>query len=193
MKSTPFENPQDSQELVSLFRHASRLMARADHACPRDGRGWRGRGAPQAHHAQGRVLAIIHDKGPISQGELLEMLDIRSSSLSELLGKLQSKGLIERERNEADRRSFTIRATALADELMQAQGDADGDVSRLMFSLLDPEEREILHGLLLKVVRSMQGSLDCRGVGPQGRGPGRRNDRENGPRRRGSGPGRRRR
>jgi DNA-binding MarR family transcriptional regulator len=124
---------------------------------------------------------------------LLEMLDIRSSSLSELLGKLQSKGLIERERNEADRRSFTIRATALADELMQAQGDADGDVSRLMFSLLDPEEREILHGLLLKVVRSMQGSLDCRGVGPQGRGPGRRNDRENGPRRRGSGPGRRRR
>ncbi len=132
--------PREDEELADLFRRASRMMVR------------RGHQAAQVPHAQHRVLALIRERGPISQGELLELLDVRSSSLSEILRKLENNGCILRKRNEADRRGFilTINENGPEDVLETA---APGESStRNFFSCLDGEQQRQLRTLLVKII-----------------------------------------
>ncbi|WP_338668938.1 MarR family winged helix-turn-helix transcriptional regulator [Pseudodesulfovibrio methanolicus] len=163
-------NPANNAELAGLFRLASRLMARASHR--RD----------SAHHAQHLVLSILLENGPLPQGELLEILDVRSSSLSELLRKLEDRGLILRERNPEDRRGFIISPTD------QARGLApdDGGEADSQFDCLDQAERDQLRTILGKLVASLR---EDPATGGPGRGFG-RGGRGNGPGGNGFGKGR---
>jgi DNA-binding MarR family transcriptional regulator len=158
----------DSEALAGLFRRASRLMARMYHR------------QDHAHHAQHRVLSILTDQGPTPQGELLEMLDVRSSSLSEVLRKLELGGLVERTRSEQDKRSFVVAATRQAHALTS---DTDGDSrsADLLFACLDDAERLQLRGILEKIVSSLKDSPLCQGPD--------HTDHRHGKGRRGFGPG----
>eukprot|EP00831_Metopus_contortus_P072724 TRINITY_DN66346_c0_g1_i1.p3 TRINITY_DN66346_c0_g1~~TRINITY_DN66346_c0_g1_i1.p3 ORF type:complete len:207 (-),score=38.97 TRINITY_DN66346_c0_g1_i1:312-932(-) len=156
--------------LAELFRRAFRLMARVYHR--RD----------HAHHAQHHILYLIMERGPMPQGELLEILDVRSASLSEVLGKLERQGMIVRERNEKDKRSFVVSATPLARTLAAGRGGgikADG-----LFACLDDEERLQLGNILEKIITSLK--ADPLSVGPgngrqkQCRGRGKGGGRGNG-------------
>jgi len=131
-------------ELAHLFRHASRLMARFSHR--RD----------HAHHAQGRVLSIIRERGDITQAELLELLDVRSSSLSEVLGKLERTNLIARRRNEADKRGFIISATAEGEALLGGHEGTFGESADRFFACIDDTEKEQLRSILLKIVEALK-------------------------------------
>ena len=65
--------------------------------------------------AQGRtqttVLHALHENGPTSQKELQERLGIQPGSMSELITKLENKGLLVRARDEADRRKVLLTLT----------------------------------------------------------------------------------
>jgi DNA-binding MarR family transcriptional regulator len=156
----------EAEELAALFHRVTRLMARAFHR--RD----------NAHHAQARVLELLLQRGPISQAELLEILDVRASSLSELLAKLERGGRIRRTRNEQDRRSFIIEAVDDAGQ-GAAMGDRGREVSEALFAPLDQQERAQLRGLLLKLMAPLADEAPLRGGlfgGPHGgcrRGGGR--------------------
>lgn len=163
--------PANDAELAGLFRLASRLMARASHR--RD----------SAHHAQHLVLSILLENGPLPQGELLEILDVRSSSLSELLRKLEDRGLILRERNPEDRRGFIISPTDLARGLAPDNGGGEADGQ---FDCLDQAERDQLRTILGKLVASLR---EDPATGGPGRGFG-RGGRGNGPGGNGFGKGR---
>ena len=142
--------PLVSEGLGMLFHRTARLMARAYHR--RD----------HAHHAQNHVLSIIREHGSINQGELLEILDVRSSSLSEVLGKLELNGLITRARNEKDRRSFVVTATEQAETAPTSLGDSEQESSNALFSCLDDTEREQLRNILEKIADSLKDDLVCR-------------------------------
>lgn len=142
----------DNEDLVFLFRRASRMMARKYHR------------RAHSHHAQEHVLSIIRERGPIKQGDLLELLDVRSSSLSEVLGKLERNGLIERKRNEKDKRSFVISATneaTVPGTMPQGGGESTGT----LFACLDDGERRQLGGILEKIIGSFQNDRLCRDAG----------------------------
>ena len=131
----------DKDELGCLFRQVSRMMSRRQHQ------------RNQGRHAQDNLLTIILEKGSISQKDLLELLDIRSSSLSELLRKLEHKGLVYRERDEQDRRSFVVSGTPLAEELAGA-GFEGSVAAENVFTCLDDTERGQLFGILTKIIHS---------------------------------------
>jgi DNA-binding MarR family transcriptional regulator len=131
-----------SAGLVALFRRASRLMARIFHR--RD----------HAHHAQEHVLAILREHGSMRQGDLLEILDVRSSSLSEVLAKLQRQGLIQRNRDERDKRAFIISATSR--DADAGRPDAGRESADFLFSCLDAEERRQLAALLGKLIAFLE-------------------------------------
>lgn len=146
----PVDDALDEASLVALFRRVGRFMARAFHR------------HDQARHAQGHVLALIRTEGPLRQSALLERLDVRSSSLSEVLGKLERQGLIVRERDEADRRGYVITATPLAEAHGPWREEPDGGDAAWLFACLDDTEREQLRGLLVKIARSLQDDPACR-------------------------------
>jgi DNA-binding MarR family transcriptional regulator len=128
--------------LASLFHRAARFMMRAHHH------------QGHAEHAQRHVLAILKRSEPMSQRELLEMLNVRSSSLSELLGKLEQRSFIRRERDEEDKRNVIITLTA---EGAAASAESAGQQSTdALFAALSEDEREQLAGLLRKVIASLE-------------------------------------
>merc|ERR1711879_507461 len=92
-----------------------------------------------AHHAQDRVLSIIREHGSINQRELLELLDVRSSSLSEVLRKLEDNELITRQRDDNDRRSFVVSATEQA-EAHPMDGEGSKESADSLFQSLSDEE-----------------------------------------------------
>ena len=108
-----------------------------------------------AFSGQGRVLKLLALNNPVAQKELAYVLGIRSQSLAELLTKMETKGLVSREPNPADRRtsivSLTADGQAAARELDQdARGEKDP------FSVLDDEERGALDRLLRKLIAGVE-------------------------------------
>lgn len=60
---------------------------------------------------QGRILRFLNEYGDMTQQELQCKLNIQSGSLSEILSKLETLGLIRRERDEADKRRVIVSIT----------------------------------------------------------------------------------
>lgn len=152
-KSNPSVSPPisiDNEQLVSLFRRAGRLMARVYHK------------RAHAHHAQGHVLSIIKKHGPVKQKDLLTMLDVRSSSLSEVLAKLESNDLIVRQRDEDDKRGFIISAKEGADGTPPDPNHGYQESADTLFAVLSDEERNQLGELLNKVIASVEDLEPCR-------------------------------
>lgn len=98
-----------------------------------------------------RMLRLLAGRGDMSQADLVCLLELRSASVSELLGKLEAQGLVTRRRSEEDRRGLTISLTEAG--RAQAPSDLGQDAA---FSALAEEERATLKALLQKLLDSWE-------------------------------------
>lgn len=101
--------------------------------------------------SQRRVLFTLHMHGPMTQKDLLDIMGVRASSMSELLSKLETKGYVQKKKSEVDKRNYNVFITdeglgALTE--MQAQHQAA--MSELL-SGLSSDERTQLAALLSKL------------------------------------------
>jgi DNA-binding MarR family transcriptional regulator len=135
----------------------------------------------QVPHAQHHIFELIRQHGSITQGQLLELLDVRSSSLSEILRKLESNGLIVRRRNEVDKRGFILSINQDGPAGFPQMVEPRQSAAQHIFSCLEDEEQQQLRTLLVKVITHLgQEGLADRGPGEghhrqkQGKGRGRR-------------------
>ena len=101
--------------------------------------------------SQNRILSLINREGPMTQKALMCKMQIQPGSLSEVLSKVETAGLVERRRCEDDRRNFEIRLTQ--EGVMQAEAfERDRqDMARLLFEPLSPSEKENLMDILTKL------------------------------------------
>ena len=102
------------------------------------------------------VLKQLQAFGSCSQGELADALGIDYSNLASVTGELYRRGLIERHRDEADRRRYIVELT---DEGRQLLGDADHAITASeagMLSALGDAEREQLWDLLRRMADSLE-------------------------------------
>ena len=102
--------------------------------------------------AQRKILGILREEGSISQRELQERLGVQPGSMSEIAAKLEARGLLERLRDEADRRKIRLRLTDQGLQWLDRQ-DEDHILRRRaeLFSALTAEERQTLEELLEKL------------------------------------------
>ena len=89
-------DPRADLTLGQRIFHLGMLLRRAEFGPdkPPFGRGGHG---PHTFQGQGRVLALLAMRSPIAQRELAYILGVRPQSLGEVLGKLESAGLITRD------------------------------------------------------------------------------------------------
>lgn len=108
------------------------------------------------HHGQGKVLVMLAENDGVSQKLLTEQSRIRPASLSELIIKLERNGLVERQRNEEDKRNRNVYLTedgrALA-ETIKSRKDESAD---FLFDVLSEEEKETLTVLFDKLITSLE-------------------------------------
>ncbi|MGN0182672.1 MAG: MarR family winged helix-turn-helix transcriptional regulator [Candidatus Ornithomonoglobus sp.] len=101
--------------------------------------------------SQKRILIILHENGGMTQRELTERLGIQPGSASEVIGKLEKAGLIQRTESMADRRTADIQLTQTGKTLAEEAAGQRRTRYREMFSSLSDEEKLSLLALLEKL------------------------------------------
>lgn len=146
-----------SEFLLQQIRSCTNLIHRlmhSEHRCRHHGgmEGGIGRG-------QGMVLRALTEQDGLTQSELAEELDIRPSSLGELVMKLEESGLIQRRRNEDNKRAVNVFLTETGREAEKELSAPRRQAAETWCSGLSDEERERLAGLLEKLIDSMEAAL----------------------------------
>lgn len=100
---------------------------------------------------QGQCLFFIEQYEGISQKQLANMMKIRSTSLSEIISKLESKNYVKRERSESDKRTFLLYLTPEGKKEISRRRDLKAERKRDIIDCLSADEMNTLSVILKKI------------------------------------------
>ncbi len=129
-----------SEKLYTILVYASRLMRRNANT------------NTELPPGQLRVLALSRDMENPTQQKLLNLLQIRPASLSEMLSKLEKSGYIQRTRDEKDKRNVIITPTEKGIAVANENYGKQRERAIKAFEQLDDAEKEQFFATLKKLV-----------------------------------------
>ena len=115
-----------------------------------------GHGEPELKMAPGqqRVLTILSRHDSMSQRDLLEEMGLARATLSELLTRLEEKGLIERVRSKADRRVIIISLTKKGKTAAKKVVDIESGIADEAFAPLSAAQKDDMKAMLDAMLQS---------------------------------------
>lgn len=124
---------------------------------------------------KGRLLSVLQQKDGLTQRELGEALDIRPSSVGELVRKLENTGLVMRKNNEMDRRVMNVYLTEDGREIVSSASSVQEDIQANVFQEITGDEKENFTLVLDKMITSLEEKYvdDMQDDTPRGLGRGR--------------------
>lgn len=141
-----------SEQLFNQIHQSANLLHRSFHVA-------RKRTDAPMQRGQWRVLAVLNKQDGAALKDLVELLDIRPSSVGELVTKLEQAELAERRQDEADKRITRVYLTekghAQAQSLLEGR---DAYLAALLTGLSE-EEQKTLSALLEKLIASLKASF----------------------------------
>jgi DNA-binding MarR family transcriptional regulator len=96
-----------------------------------------------------RALVLVGGRGPLRAADIASELEIDSSTATRLIDRLVRKGLLDRSRDETDRRVVWLAATAEGKRLLQAMNRHRRSSIGQMLARMDPEARQQLRDGLI--------------------------------------------
>ncbi len=141
-----------AHQLYDALARLSRHIHRMEHRMAHEDLPW-GR---KLHRGQNRLLSLISQNNGASQGELGDKMDVRPSSMTEMLLKMEQAGLIVRKQDENDQRVMRVFLTD-AGQKAAAQSDvASGDLTTAIFNCLTEKEQTQMLAFIGKVSASIE-------------------------------------
>ena len=125
-----------------------------------------------ASHGGNRLRRILHSNPGLSSRELAEILDVRPSSLSQQLEKLEVRGEIRRERDEQDSRVSHIYLTELSEALLNESKASIQAMHDHFSACFTPEEKEQFIALCMKLSAYLSDDIGEDEEGSTGQWPG---------------------
>lgn len=119
-------------------------------------RGGHGGPAVDPMRGQGRILALLKMKDGVSTKDMSNVLGIRTSSLNEVLSKLEGKGYIERVQSEEDGRVMVVKLT---DKGRAVEQPSFGDGAGGVFDCLTDEEKASFGAYLDRIIAELENEL----------------------------------
>jgi DNA-binding MarR family transcriptional regulator len=98
--------------------------------------------------AQARALGMLTRYGPVRLGALSEHLRIAPRSATEVVDALETRGLVERHPDPADRRATLVALTPRGEEVAAAIRSARAAEAEEFFARLTPADRATLTRIL---------------------------------------------
>jgi MarR family transcriptional regulator, lower aerobic nicotinate degradation pathway regulator len=108
-------------------------------------------GVNPQHYA---VLSLLAEGTCTSQATIADALAWDRSQLVGLLDELEDHGYVERRRDPEDRRRHLVSMTASGEQALDRLRAAAKEAELEFLAPLDEEERQVLHGLLLRLARA---------------------------------------
>lgn len=103
------------------------------------------------------AMGHLSDEPDLDQNALAARLGIDRTSVGQLVDQLETKGLLERRVNGADRRARLVRLSARGTRLRERLRPRAHLVQANLLATLTPTEREILLELLVRVIEANEG------------------------------------
>ncbi|MBE6710701.1 MAG: MarR family transcriptional regulator [Ruminococcaceae bacterium] len=109
---------------------------------------------PEASRGQGRgrLMGFLNDHGEMSQSQIAAHLGIRPQSLSELLAKMETDGLILRRQSPEDKRQTLVSLTECGQSRVAAFRENHRRQAAEFLEPLTDEEKNTLAALLRKLI-----------------------------------------
>jgi DNA-binding MarR family transcriptional regulator len=98
---------------------------------------------------QMKILRLLGHNGEMLQQDIQDILHIQAGSISEVITKLENKGLVERKKNEEDQRRIEI---VITEEGKKAGLESSDEENTELFSVLDEKQKEELQESLKKLL-----------------------------------------
>lgn len=137
-KHLHYEDKDKDEQLRMLMRRCGHVL-------------WHQSGGKES---QKRILSILARHEVMTQKELQEELDIKSGSLSEILGKIENDALIERKPNEQDKRNIDVCLSEAGKQAVELDRQARHEETKEMFASLRDAEKDQLLVILHKLVHA---------------------------------------
>jgi len=138
----------ESVELYTELHRLGRQLFRVSHRERHD----------HGHYREvSRLLKIIADNDGIIQRDLADEMDVRPSSMTEMLSRMEAHGLINREQDEKDQRAVHIRLTDAGRALAGESAGATESLVGEMFKNLSEEEIKAM----LELTKKLGTNLDA--------------------------------
>jgi DNA-binding MarR family transcriptional regulator len=153
------ENDTVAKDLYHALKRLNRMMHRTGHP----GAGMHGDrshgGNSHGHHGlyrgQAYLLHTVQAHEGVVQRDLAELMDIRPSSLTEIVAKMELDGLIERRQDARDQRLQHIHLTGKGTQTLAAMDENETGFSENLFACLTEEESATLLSLCNKLILSL--------------------------------------
>lgn len=163
--------------LNELFRALHRLNRQMHRTYHREGHGKGG-----VYHGQANLLLLILQNDGASQRDLAEQMDVRPSSMTEMLAKLEQNNLLVRKQDDKDQRVVRVYLTEEGKAAAAKITESKDAFAESFFSALTEEEQEQLLILTEKLCASLEDAEDSYEAETcHGHGSGRHREHFHGP------------
>ncbi|MDP4151994.1 MAG: MarR family transcriptional regulator [Bacillota bacterium] len=113
------------------------------------------------YREQMRILKLIEQNNGVIQRDLAWQMDVRASSMTEMLAKLEKRGLVERKQDDDDQRVMHIFLTDQGIKAAQESEQTGEILINSMFKgLTEPEMKQMLI-LTEKLIESLSAREEC--------------------------------
>jgi DNA-binding MarR family transcriptional regulator len=101
--------------------------------------------------AQVAVLALLSERGDLSQRQLIQIIDTDKSTMVHLVDDLEREGLVQRRPDPADRRAHAVHITAAGGQRLAEAGQLVRRIEDRFLAPLPARERARLNDLLARI------------------------------------------
>jgi DNA-binding MarR family transcriptional regulator len=106
-------------------------------------------GIEERHFA---TMAVLDGRGPLTQRQLAELLDLDKSSLGRIIDELERQDLAKRRAVPGDRRAHAVHLSALGRQRVREAQSIAGQVGQQLFGQLRPDTRQALDDALRQLL-----------------------------------------
>ena len=145
-----YKEPIDTIQLYTALHRLGRQMHRCAHRIVHE----------EGHYReQPRLLMLIAENDGVIQRDLAEEMDVRPSSMTEMLSKMEQLGLVERRQDEKDQRVMHIFLTEQGKNAVKKSQNAAERMANTLFAGLTDEEVKTMVELTEKLCTQL-GAMD---------------------------------
>lgn len=112
-------------------------------------------GIDEFNGAQGRILYILWEHGPVSLTEIGKMTALAKTTLTGMIDRMEEKGLVKREQHPSDRRTTLIYLTPAAKKLQQDYNSLSDRINEFYYKGFSEEEMADFEGKLKRILSNL--------------------------------------